>query len=159
MTALLYVLGIASYVVGLIGIVAPGIPGGILLAIGVALAAWAEDFTRIGWITVVVAVVVSVIITLVDVVAALAGAKLGGGTKWGLLGASVGLIAGFFLGPLGIIVGPAVGAILFEYWKNPDADRALKAGAGVALAWFAGIVVKLSLALILLGIAVFDWLR
>lgn len=155
----LYVLGILAFLVGIVGVIVPGIPGGIFLALGVVLAAWAESFTRITPLTVIVAVVLSLVITLVDYVATLLGAKLGGGTRWGILGSAVGLVVGFFLGPFGIIFGPMAGAIAFEYWKNPDARAALKAGAGVALGFLVGIIAKLALVFVLLGIVAFDWLQ
>lgn len=159
MELVLYGIAILLYLVGLIGIVAPGIPGGVLLAIAVVVAAWAENFTRIGVPSIVFAIGAAVVISALDYVAALLGAKLGGGTRWGLLGASLGLLVGFFLGPLGIVLGPVAGAAIFEYWKDPDARKALKAGAGVAVGFFVGTALKLALAFVLLGFVLVDWLR
>jgi hypothetical protein len=59
-------------------------------------------------------------------VAALAGARRAGGSAWGVLGALMGLAFGL----PGVILGPVVGALAFEYLENPDVKRAGKAGPG-----------------------------
>lgn len=40
--------------------------------------------------------------------------KQSGGSKYGIIGSSVGLFAGFFTGPWGIIFGPFLGAFVGE---------------------------------------------
>jgi uncharacterized protein YqgC (DUF456 family) len=59
---------------------------------------------------------------------------------------------GLFLGPLGIIFGPAVGAIAFEYAKNPDFGRAARAGVGAFLGFVLGSAVKVALSFVIVGV-------
>ncbi len=54
-------------------------------------------------------------------------------------GATVGLIIGFFLGPLGIIFGPLIGAFVGEMIFKDDIRYALKAGFGSLLGFLTGI--------------------
>jgi uncharacterized protein len=154
MHALGYVLGFLSLAVGVVGVVLPVLPGSVLLVVGAALIAWADGFTRVGWGTVIVSGVIGALIWAVDLAASALGAKVAKASKWAVIGASVGLLVGLFLGPAGIILGPAVGAIAFEYLHDPDTRRALKAGTGAFVGFLLGSVVKIALAMVVVGIIV-----
>ena len=53
--------------------------------------------------------------------AAALGAKAFGASRRSILGASVGLVVGLFLGPVGVVLGPiVVAAVLFELTRTPD---------------------------------------
>jgi len=68
--------------------------------------------------------------TAFDYLASLLGARSAGASRWGLLGAAVGLLAGLPLGLVGLVIGPAAGAMLFEYAKDTIyADRPRPASA------------------------------
>jgi uncharacterized protein YqgC (DUF456 family) len=151
MAILLYVLGVALLAVGVAGLVVPVLPGAALLLAGVVALAWAGDFVILGWGTVAFAGVVALAMVAVDWAASLLGAKVFGASKWAIVGSGVGLVVGLFLGLPGIVLGPAVGALVFEYAKDPNFERALKAGAGAFLGFLVGSVLKVALAFVLLG--------
>ena len=151
MEILLYVLGFAALAVGVAGVVLPILPGSIFLVAGTALVAWAGHFKRVGWGMVALSAVIALLVWLVDLAAAALGAKAFGASRWSVVGASIGLVVGLFLGPLGIVLGPVVGAIAFELARNPDLGRALKAGAGAFLGLVLGNAVKIALAFVLVG--------
>ena len=48
MTVLLWVLAVVLVIVGLVGVVLPALPGSVLVFAGLLLAAWANEFTRVG---------------------------------------------------------------------------------------------------------------
>jgi hypothetical protein len=154
MEILLYALGAAALVAGLAGVVLPVLPGSVLLFAGAVLVAWAGGFALVGWPTLLLTGLIAAAITATDWVAAALGARVSGASRWAVLGASLGLLVGLFLGPAGILLGPAVGAVALEYWKDPDFTRALKAGAGAFLGFLAGSVVKVALAFLLVGVLV-----
>ncbi len=154
MEALLYVLGAVALLVGLAGIVLPGLPGSLLLVGGVFLIAWAGNFAVVGWTTVAIAAVVAVAITAVDWLAGLMGAKAFGASKWAMVGGAVGLLAGLFFGIPGVLLGPAVGAFAFELVKDPNLKQAAKSGVGALLGFLVGSVVKVAFAFFLLGVLV-----
>lgn len=154
MEILLYVLGFAALAVGVAGVVLPILPGSVFLVAGTALVAWAGHFTRVGWGMVALSAVIALLVWLVDLAAAALGAKAFGASRWSVVGASIGLVVGLFLGPLGIVLGPVVGAIAFELARNPDLGRALKAGAGAFLGLVLGNAVKIALAFVLVGAVV-----
>ena len=71
-----------------------------------------------------------------------------GGSKAGERGAMAGVLGGFRFGPIGIIVGPFVGAVLGELiFDNSDKQRALRSGFGSFLSFFVGTGIKLALSL------------
>lgn len=154
MEALLYVLGAVALVVGLAGIVLPGLPGSLLLVGGVFLIAWAGNFAVVGWTTVAIAAAVAIAITAVDWLAGLMGAKAFGASKWAMVGGAVGLLAGLFFGIPGVLLGPAVGAFAFELVKDPNLKQAAKSGVGALIGFVVGSVVKVAFAFFLLGVLV-----
>jgi uncharacterized protein YqgC (DUF456 family) len=154
MEILLYTLGGISLAVGIAGVVVPALPGSALLVAGALLVAWAEGFTRVSGWTVVACAVLGGLIWAVDLAAAALGARAFGASRWAVLGAGLGLLAGLFFGLPGIVLGPALGAIALEYLRDPDFDRALRAGFGAFLGFLLGSVVKVTLAFVLVGVVV-----
>lgn len=152
MSIVLYVAGAVLLAAGIAGLVLPVLPGAILLVAGVVAIAWAGSFTVVGWGTVAFAGAMGLAITAVDAAASLLGAKAFGASQWAILGSGVGLVVGLFLGLPGIVLGPVVGAIAFEYAKNPDFERALRAGVGAFVGFLAGSVLKVTLAFVLVGV-------
>jgi uncharacterized protein YqgC (DUF456 family) len=149
---LLTVVGVVLLAAGVAGLVLPVLPGAVLLVLGVLALAWAGGFTVIGWGTVAFAGAIGLAITAVDVVASLVGARAFGASRWAVIGSAVGLVAGLFLGLPGIVLGPAIGALAFEYAKDPNFERALKAGVGAFLGYVVGSALKVTLAFVLVGV-------
>jgi hypothetical protein len=158
MSIALYVLGVALLAAGVAGLVLPALPGAVLLVAGVVALAWAGDFAILGWGTVAFAGAMGLAITAVDWAASILGAKAFGASKWAVVGSAVGLVVGLFLGLPGIILGPAVGALAFEYAKDPDFERALKAGVGAFVGFVAGSVLKVTMAFALIGLVALRFL-
>mgnify|MGYP006268624205 CR=1 FL=1 len=152
MSALLYVLGVLSLLVGLAGVVLPGLPGSLFLVAGVVLIGWAGHFAVVGWGTIAIAAALGIAIAAVDWLAGIMGAKAFGASKWALVGGAVGLLAGLFFGLPGVLLGPAVGAFAFELAKDPNLAQAAKSGVGALLGFVVGSVVKVAFAFFLLGV-------
>jgi hypothetical protein len=154
----LCLVGVALLAAGVAGLVLPVLPGAVLLVAGVVALAWAGDFAILGWGTVAFAGAMGLAITAVDWAASLLGAKAFGASRWAVVGSAVGLVVGLFLGLPGIILGPAVGALAFEYARNPDFQRALQAGLGAFLGFVAGSVLKVTMAFALIGVVALRYL-
>jgi uncharacterized protein YqgC (DUF456 family) len=158
MVIALWVLAALLVAAGLVGLVLPLIPGVPLIYLGIVAAAWAGGFTKIGGFTLAACGVLAALAFAVDYVAGTLGAKRMGATPWGLLGAVIGTVVGLFFGLPGLILGPAAGAIGFEYWKDPNFKKAAQAGAGVVIGFALGVVAKCAIALTMLGIAAVAYL-
>src|SRR5205814_4668911 len=108
----IWALSVVLVVVGLAGVVLPGLPGTVLIFAGLLLAAWADGFTRVGAGTIVALGVMTVASYFVDAAAMALGMKRLGTTKRAMAGAAIGSFAGLFFGLPGLIIGPFAGAVL-----------------------------------------------
>lgn len=152
MSLLLWTLAIVLIVVGMVGIVMPAVPGTWLIFGGLVLAAWADDFTRVGvWTLVVIGVIAAASYTI-DFVAAAAGAKKLGASKRAMVGAALGTLAGLVFGLPGLIVGPFVGAVLGELSMDRDWKKAGRAGVAAWIGFAVGTALKIGMAFAMLGI-------
>jgi uncharacterized protein YqgC (DUF456 family) len=151
---LLYVLGALALLAGLAGVVLPVLPGAVALWGGVWLIAWAGDFRLLGAPTLTVTGLLALLILAADWAATVLGAKAFGASRWAAIGATLGLLVGLFLGPVGIVLGPVVGAVALELWKDANLEKALQAGVGTLIGFLAGSVVKVVLAFLLIGAVV-----
>ncbi len=150
--ALLWLLAIALMVVGAIGTVLPALPGVILVLAGVVVGAWIDDFTRVPvWLVVIIGVL-AVVAWVTDYVATILGAKKAGASKLALLGAAVGTVVGIFMGLIGVLFMPLVGAALGQYVSEKNSKNAAKVGIATWLGLLVGTVVKIAIVCVMLGI-------
>jgi uncharacterized protein YqgC (DUF456 family) len=153
-TLALTLLGLLVGIAGIVLLAVPAVPALALILAGVALVAWADDFTRIGGISLGVALVLAVVGSFADNVATLIGARKAGASGWGVAGAGIGMLAGLPFGLIGIVVGPAVGAFVLEYVRNPQLKSAGMAGLGGFAGFLLGIVAKSVFGFLIVGLAV-----
>jgi uncharacterized protein YqgC (DUF456 family) len=142
---ILLILGIIFMIIGIIGCLVPVLPGPPVSYVGIILL----HLSRFGQFTPAVLItlgIITVLVTVVDFIVPVWGTKRFGGSKYGTRGATVGLIIGFFLGPLGIILGPLIGAFVGEMIFKDDLSYAFKAGFGSLLGFLTGVGLKLAAA-------------
>jgi uncharacterized protein len=142
----------ALVLVGLAGTVLPALPGVVLVFAGVLLAAWIDNFQRIGVSTVVVCAVLTVVAFALDYAASLMGAKRVKASRDAIIGAVVGTVAGLAMGIVGVLFMPLVGAAIGEYLATRNQKRALQVGVGTWLGTMVGLVGKVVIAFMLVGI-------
>jgi Uncharacterized protein conserved in bacteria len=142
MDILLLVLGILCILAGITGCIIPALPGPPLSYIGILLL----EFTRYAdyslTLLIVLAILV-VVITVVDNVIPIYMTKKLGGTKWGVWGATIGLLVGIFGGIVGVVIGPFIGALVFELAAGTKTQHAFKSASGALVGFFFGIGGKL----------------
>lgn len=86
---------------------------------------------------------ITLVVTLLDYIIPVYGTRRFGGTRYGMWGCVLGLLAGLWLGPLGIIVGPFVGAFVGELLGNAKSEHALRAAFGSFAGFLMGTLLKL----------------
>ena len=70
------------------------------------------------------------LVVLLEYLIPIYGTKRFGGTKYGMWGSTIGLLAGLWFGPLGIVIGPFVGAFVGEMLATQDSSTALRSAWG-----------------------------
>ena len=154
---MLWLLGVALVVAGVVGCVVSPLPGPPLILLGLVLVAWAEHFEKVGWPMLVVIGLLAAAAIAIDVLAALLGARQFRASKLALAGAALGGIVGLFFGLPGILLGPFVGAVAGEWIARRDLKQAGKVGMGTWLGMVAGAAAKLALAAAMLGLFAFAY--
>ncbi|MDX9848624.1 MAG: DUF456 domain-containing protein [Tenuifilaceae bacterium] len=142
MDYLLIGLAFPLIILGILGCILPVIPGPPLSFVGILLlhfTRWGNiNFELLVWLGIAAAVA-----TVLDYVFPIWTTKKFGGSKRGVWGSTIGLIIGlFFFPPLGIIIGPFVGAFIGEITYNQDQRTALKSAFGSFVGFLLGTGLK-----------------
>src|SRR5258708_39387582 len=127
------VVAVLLVVAGVLGTVVPVLPGTLLVFGGLFIAAWAQDFARVGLVGLAIIGALMLLSLAVDFVASVMGAKRVGASPRALLGAALGGLVGLFFGIPGLILGPFVGAFLGELRARGGLAQAGKVGVGTWL--------------------------
>ena len=136
------------FAVGVIGTVAPFLPGTtIIFAAAFMHRIVLGPEKSVGWGAMGVLVLLTVVSYVFDFLSASFGAKYFGATKWGTFGAIIGAGIGLFFGIMGLFVGPVVGAIVGEFIAGKRMIDAGRAGWGSLLGNVGGMIAKLVIAL------------
>ena len=151
---LLWILSVVLIVAGVAGTVLPLLPGTALVLAGMVLGAWIDGFARVGGVTVGVLVALALVSWVLEYVAGLMGAKRAGASKQALIGAALGTVAGLFLGFVGVLFMPLVGAAVGEYLAQRDEQRAMRVGLATWLGILVGMVAKVGIAFVMVGVFV-----
>lgn len=130
--------------VGLLGSILPGIPSTplvVLAALGHRLYFGQQSANNTVFVILLALLALSLVM---DYVASMVGAKKLGATWRGVLGAVVGGLIGIFFALPGIILGPFLGATLFEMIGGREFQDAARAGVGAMVGLLVGAVGKLA---------------
>jgi uncharacterized protein YqgC (DUF456 family) len=132
--------------VGLFGNVIPALPGTpLVLAGAVAHRIYFGPAASASNAVMLALVLLTLLALLLDVLATMLGAKKFGATWRGALGAVVGGGVGLFFSLPGIILGPFLGAMLFEWLGRKELKPAAKAGVGAVAGLLLGVAGKCAL--------------
>ena len=153
-TTVLWVLSVALIALGLAGTVLPVLPGTVLVWGGIVLGAWIDDFTRVSMAAVLVISTLAMLAWALDYAAGLMGAQRAGASKLALAGAAIGTLAGLFMGLVGVLFMPLVGAALGEYLSQRDQRQAARVGLATWIGMMLGLLAKVVLAFVMVGIFV-----
>ena len=153
----LWLLVFALVAVGLVGVVLPMLPGVPMIFIGLWLAAWIDDYARVGAVTLTALGVIVVLAIAIDFVASALGAQRVGASPQAIWGSVLGSLVGLFFGLPGIVLGPFVGAVLGELSARRSLGQATNVGIATWMGLLFGTLAKLALSLAMLGIFIFAY--
>ena len=145
-------------ILGFVGMVVPALPGPLLVLGGLMLAAWADDFSRVGWVTLLILSGLALLAMVLDMIAGALGAKRYGASRAAITGSLIGAVVGIFFGPLGLLLGPFAGAVAGELLSGRGASQAGLSGWGATLGMLLGTVAKIALGAMMLGVFAVAWL-
>ncbi len=145
-------------VAGILGSLVPALPSTPLVFLGGLMHfLWMGERSVPTSILIIMAVLMVLSLALEYLASAMGARKLGA-TWRGVLGATLGGIVGFFFGLPGWILGPMLGALLFERLGGHSTQKAAKAGIGALLGIMAGALGKFVTAWIMVLIFMGAWL-
>lgn len=150
---ILVVFAIIAAVIGLIGSIVPGIPGPPVSWVGLLLAYFSGGLNGSGnpmsltfllvWLAIVI------VVTVLDYVLPAWFTRVTGGHKAAAVGAIVGLFAGLFIPPVGMIAGSIIGAFLAELFVE---DRGVWNSFKASMGAFLGFIFTTGMKFIVSGV-------
>ena len=132
LTVTLWLIGITLILIGVAGTVLPALPGVFFVFLGITIVAWVLDY-----------------------IAGILGAKKVGASREAIVGSFIGTIAGVFSGLWGLLFMPLLGAAIGQYLYDRDLIRARNVGIATWLGMVIGMLIKIALTFLMIGIFVF----
>lgn len=146
---LLAAVGILCILTGIAGCILPVIPGPPLSWAGLLFLHWTK-FAQFSSTFLLIMAILAIAVTVFDYIIPVWGTRKFGGSKAGMWGATIGIFVGiFFFPPVGIIVGPFIGAVLGEVIAGKESGPALKAGLGSFIGFLLSTGLKLGVSLMM----------
>lgn len=157
LSLLLSILAGLILVVGFLGTFIPVLPGAPLAWVGLLLA-YFSSYNEISLFILILMGIIAVVVSIIDNIFPVYMTNKSGGSKAATTGSTIGLIVGFFVGPLGIILGPFCGALIGELIKTGgDMKVSLKSAWGAFLGFLLGTGIKIVAVLIFIWIFIISF--
>jgi uncharacterized protein YqgC (DUF456 family) len=143
-TALMIIGGILV-IIGILGSILPILPGPPISYVALILLQLTSKHPFSTAFLVIFGVITALVV-VIDYLIPVWGTKRFGGSKAGMLGGTIGVVAGLFIfPPFGIIIGPFIGAIIGELIAGREIKAATRAGFGSLVGFLTGTVMKIAL--------------
>ena len=152
-------LGLALLImgIGLVGAIAPLIPGPPIVWLGALYFAWQTNYQQVGLITLVVLAILAIAGGTSDWWMGYLGARRGGASGWATLASFVGGILGFVVfNVVGMILGSLGGVVLAEYLRHRDWRRVARASRGYLAGWLLAAVLEVVVCLVMIALFLAD---
>ena len=143
MNVVLIIIVIILLIAGFVGCIVPAMPGVPIAYVSLVVLRFSDKGDEVSNRLLIIWAIVTIIVTVLDYIVPAWGTKQFGGSKWGTWGSAIGVIVGLFFGPWGIILGPFLGAVLFELIGGKPSKEAIRAGWGSFIGFLTGTILKL----------------
>ena len=148
-------IAILIMLIGVAGCLLPVLPGTPILLVAAVVHRLYFGETGPSTLVLVILTLLTIISLVFDQLASVVGAKRMGATWKGVTGAVIGGLVGLFFNLPGIILGPFIGATLFEMFGDREFRDAFRAGVGATLGLLLGAVGKVAVSMVML--LMFSW--
>ena len=142
MNSFLLILSVILIITGLIGSFIPIIPGPITSWFGLFTLSQIQNFPNNNTLL-ITTFVIGITIFILDYFIPIIGSKYFGGSKYGIIGTSIGLLIGLISPvPFGIIIGAFLGALIGEILAGKQLSEGIKPAMGSLIGIITSSVIK-----------------
>jgi len=142
MDLLLIIISAVLIISGIIGSFMPILPGPLTSWFGLFILNLISSI-EIDSTLLIITFIIAITIFILDSLIPIYGSKYFGATKYGIIGASIGLVIGIITPiPFGILIGPILGALIGELLFNNDLKKSIKSSIGVLIGFVASSFIK-----------------
>ena len=156
MVTVIFIIAFVLLILGLLGIIIPGLPGPPLSFIGILLIHFFTG-TQFSTSFLLTWAFIVILVFLLDYFMQVWGVKKFGGGRKATIGTFLGLFAGLIFPPIGLLIGPFIGAFIGALLEvQDDNTRALKVAIGSFIGFVTGTILKLVVSSVLLYYAIYN---
>jgi len=161
MNSILLIVSAGLIITGIIGSFLPIIPGPITSWLGLLAICQIQDFSASNTLL-TITFIVAITIFITDYFIPIIGSKYFGGSKYGIVGTSIGLLIGLFSPiPFGIIIGAFLGALIGEYFGGKSVSEGIKPAVGSLVGIISSSIIKFitgfSFLIIYITLIIINW--
>ena len=152
MDIILIIIALFIMILGIIGSFLPVLPGPLTSWVGLLVVHF-TDAIPVDKSFLIITLAIALFIWLLDYIIPAIGTKRFGGSRYGMIGTTIGLITGLIAPiPGGIIIGPFVGALIGELINKSDSKTATRAAFGSFIGFLTSTFIKFLVAVVYLGL-------
>lgn len=132
MDIFLLIISFGLMIIGIIGSIVPVLPGPLSSWFGLFIFSNVTDVVVSGKL-ILICLIIAIGIFILDYIIPIYTSKKFGASRYGIIGASIGIILGLFFAPFGIFIGAIIGSVTGEMILNKNFKKSLKSAFGVFL--------------------------
>ena len=132
MDIFLLIISFGLMIIGIIGSIVPVLPGPLSSWFGLFIFSNVTDVVVSGKL-ILICLIIAMGIFILDYIIPIYTSKKFGASRYGVIGASIGIILGLFFAPFGIFIGAIIGSVTGEMILNKNFKKSLKSAFGVFL--------------------------
>jgi len=139
------------FLASLAGTIVPIIPEAPMIVVGMVIYGLIAGFDNLSLSFFIGQIILAFAVIGVDYLTTAFGSRYFGGSKAAMWGSALGLLVGLFFFPIGLLIGPFLGAAVADFIFRRRTDQAIRSGVGASLGFWGAIPIKLILKIIMIG--------